>query len=503
MHLLLPIRLKNYKIKKINQVIKITKIIKINSLEELNKLDEVAAKLKDGEIVAIPTETVYGLSANAFLDTSAKKIFEVKGRPSDNPLIVHIAEIYDAEYIAKNIPESFYKLAEKFWPGPLTMIVKKSDAIPYSVTAGLDTVGIRMPDNDYTRYLIKKAGCPVAAPSANISGTVSATQAKYVYDDFKGKIPYIIDGGNSKIGLESTVINLTVTPPVILRPGKITLEDIKEVIPDVSYHSSIKEDVVDIKNPASPGMKYKHYSPSCPVELIRGSLNDAEEYILNNIKDNECVFYFKEQVKLFKITPEYCLGSIDNLEECGENIFKFLRDADIKGFKKIYITGVKEEGIGIAIMNRLKKTCGGNITDLKNILFICTGNTCRSPMAEFILKSYNIKGMNVKSRGLYVCCMSAMAFSSEKVLKDNDIPFSDFKSCQVSQSDIENAHIIFTMTESQKNTLLTAFPHFHNKIMTLKENGDIKDPYMQPLEVYQATFDEIRVAIEKRFLNGN
>lgn len=479
-----------------------TKIIKPSKEIELNILDEAAEALKSGEIVAIPTETVYGLGANAFLENSAKKIYKVKGRPSDNPLIVHIAEISDAEAVGEDIPDAFYRLAEKFWPGPLTMIVKKNARIPYSVTGGLDTVGIRMPDNIYARYLIKKSGCPVAAPSANISGTVSATDAKYVYDDFKDKIPYIIDGGSSEIGLESTVLNLTSTPVMILRPGKITLEEIRKIIPDACYHPSVLKENEDVINPASPGMKYKHYSPSCPVVLINGELDDAEIYIREKIKENECVFYFKEQEDISDITPKYCLGSIENLEKCGERIFDFLRDADKSGYKKIYITGVKEQGLGITIMNRLKKTCGGNIVNLRNILFICTGNTCRSPMAEFILKSYNIDGLIVKSRGLYVCCMSKMAFSSEKILKDNDIPFSDFFSYQVSEKDIIKSDEIYTMTESQREALINAFPQYKDKIKTLKENGDINDPYMQSLDFYQATFDEIRIAIEKRFLNG-
>ncbi|MBE7029722.1 MAG: threonylcarbamoyl-AMP synthase [Ruminococcaceae bacterium] len=484
-------------------MIKITKIISVTNENELNILDEVASALKKGEVVAIPTETVYGLGANALFSKSAQKIFTVKGRPSDNPLIVHIAKEEDAKEVGKDIPEIFYTLSKNFWPGPLTMIVKKNDKIPYSVTGGLDTVGIRIPDNIYTRYLIEKAGCPVAAPSANISGTVSATSSQYVYDDFKGKIPYIVDNGNCEIGLESTVINLTVTPNMILRPGKITIDEIRKFIPDVIYHPSLIKNVSDIKNPASPGMKYKHYSPSCPVVLVRGNSKDIQEYILKNIKETECAFSFSSYNKLKELFPNFCLGDEDNLSECGEKIFKYLREADKQKVSKIYIPSVKEEGIGVAIMNRLKKTCGGNIVDIKNVLFICTGNTCRSPMAEFILKSYNLDGVFVKSRGLYVCCMSNMAFSSEKTLKDNDIPFGDFKASQVSEEDIVRADIIYTMTNSQRDVLVKAFPHFEEKIKTLKENGDILDPYMQPIKVYQSVFDEIRFAIEKRFLYEN
>lgn len=478
----------------------ITEVIKPGSKEELNKLDIAADAIKNGEVVAFPTETVYGLGANALISDSAEKIFKVKGRPSDNPLIVHIADIKDVKDIGIDIPDSFYLLADKFWPGPLTMIVKKSSLIPSSVSAGLDTVGIRMPDNELALYLIKKAGCPVAAPSANISGTVSATEARFVYDDFNGKIPYIIDGGNSKIGLESTVINLTLNPPVILRPGKITYEELKEYIPDITIHSSLKKDSEDIKNPASPGMKYKHYSPSCPVILVRGNFKDCESYILDHLEDGETVFAFENQDKLLSLKDSYNLGNPDNLEECAHRVFDYLRDADKKGYSKIYISAVKEKGIGLAIMNRLKKSAGGNIVDLKNVLFVCTGNTCRSPMAEFILKSFNIENLYVKSRGLYVCCASGMAFNSESALKNNDIPFDNFSSSQLTVGDIEDADIVLTMTEKQKEDILRVTPEFKDKVFTLKENGDIKDPFMQSEEIYNETFFEIKNAIEKRFL---
>ena len=477
----------------------ITEIIKIKGEEEFSKLDKAAEAIKDGQVVAIPTETVYGLGANAFCENSAKKIYEVKGRPSDNPLIVHIADIEEAKEISNELPESFFRLSDAFWPGPLTMIVKKSDKIPYTVTAGLDTVGIRMPDNAYTRYIIRKSGCPIAAPSANISGTVSATDAKYVYDDFNGKIPYIIDSGNSRIGLESTVINLTLDPPVILRPGKITLEEIRKYIPDAVYHSSLIEEDDEIENPASPGMKYRHYSPSCPVILIKGGLSTAERYILENIEENEAVFYFKEQKNISHITPEYCLGGYCDLTQCAEYVFSYLRDADKAGYKKIYITGVPEKGLGLSIMNRLKKSAGGNIVTLRDIVFVCTGNTCRSPMAEFILKSYNMENLYVKSRGLDVCCMSGMAFNSIKALKDNDIPFGEFHSSQLTYGDALDADFIYTMTNAQKDIIVRAFPEFKDKVMTLKEDGDIADPYMHSLDIYQKTFDEIRLAIEKRF----
>lgn len=479
-----------------------TKIIKVENINEISKIDEASEALKRGELVAFPTETVYGIGGNAYLKESANNIFKVKGRPSDNPLIVHIADVENAKEIGKNIPEVFYKLAEKFWPGPLTMIVEKSDKIPDSVSANLKTVGIRIPANPYSRYLIEKAGCPVAAPSANKSGKVSATKARYVYDDFKDEIPYIIDGGDCEVGIESTVINLTTKPYMVLRPGKITIDELREVDSDFVLHPSLKN-VEEVVNPASPGMKYKHYSPDCPVVLVMGSLKSAEDYILKNADSDDAIFAFHEQGRLLKREDTYYLGSVNDLSFCMNKIFNYLRDADNKKAKKIYLTGVKEEGIGLALMNRLKKTSGENKVKLREILFICTGNTCRSPMAEYILKSYNIENMYVKSRGLYVCCASGMAFSSEAILDKHDIPYDKFTSCQVSEDDIINADEIYTMTNKQRESLISFFPQFKDKINTLIEGKDVADPYMQPEYVYEETFREINDAIFKRFYEKN
>ena len=265
-----------------------TEFLKYNELENDNILKKAAAIINNGGLVAFPTETVYGLGANAYLEESAKKIFEVKGRPSDNPLIVHIAKKEDVKVVAKNIPDSFYKLSDAFWPGPLTMIMEKSEHIPYSVTAGLETVGIRMPDNDYTRYLIEKAGCPVAAPSANISGTVSATKAEYVYDDFKGKIPYIIDGGNSKIGLESTVITLCTETPKLLRPGGFTYEKLCALLGKVEISDAVLEQLKEGQKPESPGMKYKHYAPETKVVLVKGTHENIKAYLAEKYKSENC-----------------------------------------------------------------------------------------------------------------------------------------------------------------------------------------------------------------------
>ncbi len=450
--------------------------------------------MKNGEVVAIPTETVYGLGANVFNSLAVKKIFEVKGRPSDNPLIVHIADISDVEKAGREIPPVFYKMAEIFWPGPLSMIVKKNPDIPDIVSAGLDTIAIRMPDMDITRELIRIAGCPISAPSANISGTVSATSAQFVYDDFNGKIPYIIDGGSSRVGIESTVIDITKDIPVILRPGGITKEDFEREGFEVCYHPSVLKSEQEISKPASPGMKYKHYSPSCPVVLLKGNLGICQDYILRNIKPQEAVFCFSEQKELLKLQNSVVLSSIKEPDKAASVIFEELRKADKKGVKKIYLTAVSEEGIGISYMNRVKKSAGGNIIDLNNIIFVCTGNTCRSPMAEYLMKTA-LPGLSVKSRGLSVAEPSKMSYNSERILESYGIDTKDFQSAPLTRREAEEASIIYTMTNDHREAILSVMPELSKKVFTLKLSGDIKDPYMGSFDVYEDTLREILTEI--------
>ncbi len=465
-----------------------TETLIINKDDKL-KIKEAALALKEGAVVSIPTETVYGLGANAFLPDSVNEIFKVKGRPSDNPLIVHIAELSEAKEIGRDIPEVFYTLAEKFWPGPLSMIVKKSDKIPENVSAGLDTIAIRMPDMEITREFIKYAGCPVAAPSANISGTVSATSAEFVYDDFAGRIPYIIDGGASDVGIESTVLDLTKEVPVILRPGGITKEDFESVGVEVCYHPSLLSGG-EVEKPASPGMKYKHYSPSCPVILVCGNTGLAQDYILRNIKNDECVFAFLEQKELLKLQNSICLSSVKEPYKAAAKIFDELRKADKKGYKKIYLTSLPEKGMGISYMNRVKKSAGGNIKRLDKIILVCTGNTCRSPMAEYIFRTA-APSLSVISRGLAVGSSSKMSWYSEKILQSYGMDTKDFISAPLTLKEAEEADIIYTMTNDHREAILASHPEFEDKVFTLKINGDVKDPYMGSEEIYEETFREI------------
>ena len=310
--------------------------MKTRIIKPLNKSDlkKPAKFLRKGKLVAFPTETVYGLGANALDVDAVKKIFIAKGRPADNPLIVHIADKNDLKKLVRKIPEKAKILIEKFWPGPLTIVFEKKEIVSNIVTARQKTVAVRMPKNKIALDLIKMARVPIAAPSANTSTRPSPTKAEHVFDDLNGKIDIIVDGGKTDVGLESTVIDLTSKIPTILRPGKITKEEIEKLIGKVFAKTKSG------KNVKSPGMKYKHYSPKAKVIL-------ASKKEIKKISKK-----FKDK----KIGIIFCGNS---LEEYAKNIFSEFREMDKMGIEVILAEKVEEKGIGVAIMNRLKKAAGG------------------------------------------------------------------------------------------------------------------------------------------------
>ncbi len=341
-----------------------TKIIDINPNNiDMDKLRIASEVLKAGGTVAFPTETVYGLGANALDSTALKRIFQAKGRPSDNPLIVHISEKDSVNALVRDIPQKATILMEKFWPGPLTMVFRKSKIIPIIITAGLDTVAIRMPSHPIAKTLIQMSGVPVAAPSANLSGKPSPTQANHVIKDLNGKVDVIISGGNCSVGLESTVLDVTEEIPVILRPGGITLEMLQEVLGDVSVDKGLE----DIKEtPRSPGMKYTHYSPKAEVVMVTGELEHIVNKV-NNLKEE----YEKEKKVGIMATEEtkdiyydalvLSMGSRKNPQSIAENIFAILREFDEKSVDIIIVEGIEVRDIGYAVMNRLLKAAGYNV----------------------------------------------------------------------------------------------------------------------------------------------
>lgn len=335
-----------------------TRIIKINSNNpQQSTIAKCTTILKNGGIVAFPTETVYGLGADGLNPKAIKKIFKVKNRPFDNPLIFHIANKQDIEILAKHIPEITQKLIKKFWPGPLTLILKKSKTIPQIATGKQDTVALRMPSNKIALSLIKSLGHPIVAPSANLFGKPSPTMAKHVFDDLNGKIDIIIDGGQTRIGIESTVLDLTSKIPTILRPGGISLSELKKILKNVEYHPILLGKKSRIA-PKSPGMKYKHYSPNAKVILVKGSTKNSQQKIESLIQklllENKSIglINYKSIQKNPLIISKF-IGYEKDL--IAKNIYKIFREFDKENADIIIVREINNSNLGFAIMNRLQK----------------------------------------------------------------------------------------------------------------------------------------------------
>lgn len=329
------------------------KTLKLN--DDSRGIKTAAEILKNGGIVAIPTETVYGLAASAYDDNAIKKVFEAKGRPQDNPLIVHIADISQINDIVSDLPEKAKKLAECFWPGPLTIILPRTDRIAKSVSAGLDTVAVRMPSNEVARKIIKESGLPLAAPSANLSGSPSPTTADHVIADLDGRIDAIVISGHSDVGVESTVVSLATFPPRLLRPGRVTVEQLKEILPDLIIDKAVLSEPEKGARVASPGMMYKHYSPRTEVFLVEADSDAFCRFV--NSKANSAAICFSEDAKKLNV-PTLSMGSAENEEEQARLIFELLRESDTLGVKTVYVHAPEKNGVGLAIYNRLIRAAG-------------------------------------------------------------------------------------------------------------------------------------------------
>ena len=338
---------------------------------EAMEIVQMAAKiLQEGGLVAFPTETVYGLGGNGLDNSACEKIYLAKGRPSDNPLILHISEFEELKPIVREISPAAQKLMDAFWPGPLTMVFPKSDIVPEKATGGLDTVAVRFPNHPVARAIIHAAGLPIAAPSANSSGKPSPTRASHVEFDLNGKIDMIVDGGAAEWGLESTIVDVSGEVPMILRPGAVTKEMMEEVVGQVEIDPAIlQKPAADLK-PKAPGMKYTHYSPKAEVVLVKGETTAVVDEI-NRLAAEDKAHGFKtgvmatEETKdLYKADIVLSLGSRERPEEIGANLFKYLRKFDFLGAERVYSEVFSEEGEGMAIMNRLNKAAGYQTIDL-------------------------------------------------------------------------------------------------------------------------------------------
>lgn len=320
------------------------------------QISEAATLLAQGEIVAFPTETVYGLGANALDPLAVAAIFKAKGRPQDNPLIVHCSTQSQMEPFVEEIPVEARLLMDRFWPGPLTLVLKKTEQIPMVVTAGLSTVAIRIPDHPLALELLRQTGFPLAAPSANLSGRPSPTRAEHVLNDLKGKIPAILDGGETGWGLESTVLDCTVRPFRLLRPGGVTLEELRALVP---VQLSQAMDSESKEAPPSPGMKYQHYAPEAKVILVSGSGAAAKIRELSEPYRKRGqgvgVMTWNERVSLFPNLTVLPMGPQGDLQALANRLYHLLREADALGLKVLFIEAVSENHLGLAIMNRLRK----------------------------------------------------------------------------------------------------------------------------------------------------
>lgn len=325
-------------------------------------IEKAAKILKNGGLVAIPTETVYGLAANALKPAAVAKIFNAKGRPMDNPLIVHISHFEEIYRLVKFVPKKAKELADKYWPGPLTIILPKSDLIPDEVSAGLPTVAIRMPSHPVARAIIEKSGLPLAAPSANSSGLPSPTTARHVMDDMNGKIEAVVDGGACDVGIESTVVTLATDVPRLLRPGGITHEQLESVLGHVEIDHAVLSELKEGEKPSSPGMKYKHYSPKAEVYIVNGNLPSFRYWIDSDMHEGDAALCFEGEENSVGV-PCLSFGRQNDSLEQAHSLFDSLRKFDDMGVKRVFVRAPSVDGVGLGVYNRLLRAAAFKIIE--------------------------------------------------------------------------------------------------------------------------------------------
>ncbi len=492
-------------------------IIKKTGTNELEKeaIRQAGEILEDGGLVAFPTETVYGLGANALDEEAARKTYEAKGRPSDNPLIIHIADIEALDEIVKEIPPAAHSLAKRFWPGPLTMIFEKSEIVPYGTTGGLDTVAVRMPANDTARALIRAAGGYVSAPSANTSGRPSPTEASHVADDLSGKIDMILDGGSVQIGVESTIVDMTVIPPMILRPGAVTKEMLEEVIGEVAVDQTLLSDQSK-EAPKAPGMKYRHYAPKARLTIVEGEIPDVVKAIRQLTYDKirlgkgVGIIASNETQKDYTYGIVKPIGTRENEATVAKNLYRILREFDEEEVEYIYSEAFEADGIGTAVMNRLMKAAGHQIIPaseivklqkFRKIIFVSDSDNSRGPMAAELLRSQPLKQeYEISSRGLVVLFPEPANQKAEAIMKSKQLTLENHQAEAFDAEVLTDETLVLTMSEELKNKILAECEKCEN-IYTLKEftggEGDVISPYGQPLASYGETFEELADLIGK------
>ena len=466
-----------------------------------NQIDEDAIReageiLREGGLVAFPTETVYGLGANALDEEAAKKTYEAKGRPSDNPLIVHIADLEDLSEITENVP-------------PETELL--------GTTGGLDTVAVRMPSDLIARKLILAAGGYVSAPSANTSGRPSPTTAEHVWEDLNGKIEMIIDGGSVDIGLESTILDMTVSPPMILRPGAITADMLEEVIGVVSVDETILGSESS-QAPKAPGMKYRHYAPKAKLTIVEGSLKE-EVFAIRQLAYEKSrqgvqvgIIGTNETVEFYTHGLVKNIGSRENEKTIARNLYRILREFDEEDVSEIYSESFAIQGIGNAIMNRLEKAAGHcripasvltKEQKYRKIVFVSNTDTCRGPVAAEIFRHQSLdQEYWIESKGMVVLFPEPVNQKAEAILKSNQMTLEGYTSRPFTEKNLNPETLILTMAQAQKEKILSEYPNeYTDNVYTLTEftgeTEEIPDPYGQPLTAYGECYEKITLLIEK------
>ena len=490
------------------------KIVDKNQIDE-NIINEAGNLLKEGRLVAFPTETVYGLGADALQEDAAERIYEAKGRPADNPLIVHIADYEDLRTIAVNIPAETDMLAAHFWPGPLTMIFEKSGVVPYGTTGGLDTVAVRMPENPVAQALIRAAGGFVSAPSANASGRPSPTSARHVLEDLGGRIDMVLDGGDVDIGLESTILDITVIPPMILRPGAVTAEMLEEVIGPVSMDETLMSADGE-QPPKAPGMKYRHYAPNAKLVIVEGDLREEIlairqlAYAADRKGHPVGIIATSETLPFYKYGVVKNVGTRENEKTIARGLYRVLREFDEENIDIIYSESFAAQGIGEAIMNRLEKAAGHlhisaaeivKLQKYRRVTFVSGTDSARGPMAAELLRNCDlVQEYVINSRGMVVLFPEPANQKAEAIMKSAQMTLEDHSSHQFDEENIQEDTLILTIDESQKEKILSEYGDSGN-VFTINEfvgdNTEIPDPYGKPLTAYGECFEVLNRLITK------
>lgn len=483
-----------------------------------NQIDEqVIAKaggiLKNGGLVAFPTETVYGLGANALDGEAAMKTYAAKGRPSDNPLIVHIADIDDLPIVARNVTDKARRVIERFWPGPLTLIFEKQYVVPFGTTGGLSTVAVRMPTDEIAQAVIRAGGGYISAPSANTSGRPSPTTAQHVAEDLDGKIDMILDGGSVDIGVESTILDMTVEPPMILRPGAITKEMLEEVLGEVTVDRALLAGDTE-EAPKAPGMKYRHYAPKAQLMIVEGTQDEAVKAIRQMAYEQEQLGYRSGIIATDETVDAYTIGIVKNIgaraneNTIAKNLYKVLREFDEEEVSYIFSEAFETEGIGDAIMNRLEKAAGHLVVQAsevlklqkyRRVLFVSGSDTSRGPMAAEILRHESlIQEYQIGSRGMVVLFPEPANQKAEAIMRSHQMTIATHEATPLTEEDLDDETLVLTMEESQKWKIVAAYSNVKN-VYTLKEyvddNREIQTAHGQPLVVYEENFELLQELI--------